>query len=346
MSEYSNKTDRGRLVGLVFSMQALGLIVGPLVGLALLSSGLHHDLVWRLMLGLGAVPAATVVYLRAKMPESPRFQAKVQGRAERAAKQLALFSGGAVSGGLPASGDVARMGFFEFLANRRMLALVLGTAGSWFLLDYALYGNTLSLPAILKQVAPKATLETTLAWTLGIFVLFALPGYVLAFVKMDRIGHRRLQWIGFAVMAVSFGILGIVPGMTTTVVPFLLVFGVSYFFIEFGPNTTTFVMPSELFPVSQRTTGHGIAAGIGKLGAFVGVFVIPHLQKSIGLRGMLLVAGASAVLGFLLTLRLPEPSGRTLEELSGEDAGARGRGPAPTDVADPPVPLAQIAQIA
>src|SRR5665213_2385005 len=31
MSEYSNRTDRGRLVGLVFSMQALGLIVGPVV---------------------------------------------------------------------------------------------------------------------------------------------------------------------------------------------------------------------------------------------------------------------------------------------------------------------------
>src|ERR1700692_1570299 len=35
MSEYSNRADRGRLVGLVFSMQALGLIVGPIVGLTL-----------------------------------------------------------------------------------------------------------------------------------------------------------------------------------------------------------------------------------------------------------------------------------------------------------------------
>ncbi|HEY5250736.1 MAG TPA: MFS transporter, partial [Acidimicrobiales bacterium] len=60
MSEYSNRNDRGRLVGLVFSMQAAGLIVGPIVGLALLSSGINHELVWRLMLGLGAMPAAAV----------------------------------------------------------------------------------------------------------------------------------------------------------------------------------------------------------------------------------------------------------------------------------------------
>ena len=318
MSEYANRNDRGRLVGLVFSMQALGLIVGPLVGLVLISSGIGHEASWRLLLGLGALPAAAVVWLRAKMPESPRFQARVKGQAGRAARELTVFSEGVVTANGAVDDGVHRMGLGAFLRNRRMLVLLAGTAGSWFLLDYALYGNTLSLPAILKQVAPKASLVATLAWTLGIFVVFALPGYLLAFSKMDRIGHRRLQGIGFAVMAGAFLALGIVPGLTTTVAPFLLVFGLSYFFTEFGPNTTTFVLPSEVFPVSQRTTGHGIAAGIGKLGAFIGVFVVPHLSKSIGLRGMLMVAGGSAVAGWLLTRVLPEPSRRSLEEVSGE----------------------------
>ena len=50
MSEYSNRADRGRLVGLVFSMQAVGLIVGPLVGIVLLSSGVGDPLAWRILL--------------------------------------------------------------------------------------------------------------------------------------------------------------------------------------------------------------------------------------------------------------------------------------------------------
>jgi MFS family permease len=79
---------------------------------------------------------------------------------------------------------------------------------------------------------------------------------------------------------------------------------------------TTFVLPSEVFPVSMRTTGHGIAAGIGKLGAFVGVFLVPVLQDHIGLRGLLAVAGVSAVLGFAVTGLLPEPAGRTLEDVA------------------------------
>ena len=107
------------------------------------------------------------------------------------------------------------MGLGQFLTNRRTLLLLLGTAGSWFLFDYAYYGNTLSLPAILKEVAPHATLITKLAWTLGIFMVFALPGYLLAFMKMDRIGHRRLQLIGFAVMAARFVALGAFPVLTT-----------------------------------------------------------------------------------------------------------------------------------
>ena len=98
--------------------------------------------------------------------------------------------------------------------------------------------------------------------------------------------------------------------------PFLAILGLSYFFIQFGPNMTTFVLPSEVFPVSMRTTGHGMAAGIGKLGAFVGVFLVPVLQDHIGLRGLLAVAGVSAVLGFAVTGLLPEPAGRTLEDVA------------------------------
>ena len=47
MSEFSNRRVRGRLVGLVFSMQTVGLIVGPLVGLVQLTSGMSSGLTWQ-----------------------------------------------------------------------------------------------------------------------------------------------------------------------------------------------------------------------------------------------------------------------------------------------------------
>ena len=121
MSEYSNRADRGRLVGLVFSMQAVGLIVGPLVGIILLSSGVGDPLAWRILLGLGALPAAAVIYFRAKMPESPRFKALVQGRADQAAKELNQFAGGAVDASTVSDDGKHLMGVRQFLANPRML---------------------------------------------------------------------------------------------------------------------------------------------------------------------------------------------------------------------------------
>ena len=321
MSEYSNRNDRGRLVGLVFSMQALGLIVGPLVALTLLESGVSHNVTWRLLLGLGALPAAGVLWLRTLMPESPRFVAEVRGDAEKAAADLEAYSAGAASAGaaagpagMPRASAPGRL--LELLRDPRMIRLLLGTAGSWLLFDYAYYGNTLSLPTILKEVSPTASVTTQLIWSLAIFLVFALPGYVLAFSFMDRIGHRTLQFIGFGVMAGAFAVLGLVPPLTAHVAPFLAIFGVSYLFIEFGPNMTTFVLPSELFPVRARTTGHGISAGVGKLGAFVGVFLVPRLETSIGLRGMLLVAAGSACLGIGMTMLLPEPARRSLDEVS------------------------------
>ena len=317
MSEYANRKDRGKLVGMVFGTQALGLIVGPLVALALLGGGASNDVTWRVLLGLGAVPAAAVLYLRLLMPESPRYQIQVQGRAEQAASQIADFTGGQVSGG--ASGTQRQeLGLRAFLTDRRWLVMLAGTAGTWFLLDYAYYGNTISTPQILGLISPHASTMTKIALQLAIFVVAAVPGYVLAIACLDRIGHRRLQWTGFAAMGLCFLVIAAVPGMTTTVAPFLLVYGVSYFFTEFGPNMTTFVMPSEIYPVAMRATGHGISAGVGKLGAFIGVFLFPVLNSSLGLRGTLLLTAGVSVAGMALTFVLPEPAGRSLEDIAAD----------------------------
>jgi MFS transporter, PHS family, inorganic phosphate transporter len=328
MSEYANRKDRGKLVGMVFGTQALGLIVGPLVALTLLGAGASDNLAWRVLLGLGAVPAAAVIYLRRKMPESPRYQVQVQGKAEQAAAQIADFTGGQVSGNA-APAPRHQMGLRAFLTNRHWLIMLAGTAGTWFLLDYAYYGNTISTPQILGLISPTASTMTKIALQLAIFTVAAVPGYLLAIARLDKIGHRRLQLLGFAMMGLCFLVIAAIPGMTTTVAPFLLVYGVSYFFTEFGPNMTTFVMPSELYPVAMRATGHGISAGVGKLGAFIGVFLFPILSGSLGLRGTLLLTAGVAVLGFALTLVLPEPAGRSLEDMPTRSPGIDTTGPLP-----------------
>ena len=314
-SEYANRQRRGLLVSLVFSSQAAGLIIGPVVALALLASGVNHEVAWRLMLGLGALPALSVLYLRIKTPESPRYAAQVQGRESEARASMEKYTQGVVRA-VAGAGGSGRTSLRTFLTNRKSLLLILGTAGSWFLLDYVYYGNTISAPVILRGVAPGASLLQSTAWTLMLFALFAVPGYACAVLNVDRVGHRRLQWIGFLAMAVCFALIGFIPGLTHVIVPFLLIYGISYFFTEFGPNVTTFLIPTEVFGVGERTTGHGIAAGVGKLGAFLGVFLFPVLSSALGLGGVLILCSGVGVGGALLTLVLPEKSGLSLDAAS------------------------------
>jgi hypothetical protein len=118
-------------------------------------------------------------------------------------------------------------------------------------------------------------------------------------------------------MAAAFLGLWLIPGATTTVLPFLLLFGATYFFAEFAPNTTTLVYPAEIFPVRVRTTSYGITAAAGKIGVF-------HRHLCPGGAAASDWPGPDqrhrrwvALLGLLLTLTmLPEPKGTNLENFT------------------------------
>jgi MFS family permease len=183
-----------------------------------------------------------------------------------------------------------------------------------------------SAPLLYGSVLGKAGAKTAtepLALALIVFTVAAVPGYYLAAQFVDRIGHRLLQIIGFIGMGVAYLLIGVIPGVTTTVAPFLILFGVSYFFAEFGPNTTTFILPAEIFPTSARTTGHGISAGVAKIGAFLGVFLLPQITASFGTAGAMRLFALFSLVGLLLTFLLPEPKGKSLDELSDEEEVVR-----------------------
>lgn len=107
------------------------------------------------------------------------------------------------------------------------------------------------------------------------------------------------------------------------------------FFQNFGPNTTTFVIPGELFPTRYRSTGHGISAASGKVGAIVSQFALTRIRETQNMcvfnhpdmlvwllndHGDRLWSYLPfTVTGFLATFVLPETRRTTLEDNSNED---------------------------
>ncbi|MEM3323905.1 MAG: MFS transporter, partial [Metallosphaera sp.] len=145
MSEYANVKDRGKLVALVFANQGIGSVVAVAVG-AISAFTLPPDLAWRVMAFIGAIPAATVIYLRRKVPETPRYSA-LKGDKQGIQKSLEFMSKSSENGfkdknesGVEVVKDnvnnvanvkIVRPRITEFLSKYWLL--LLGTAGTWFL---------------------------------------------------------------------------------------------------------------------------------------------------------------------------------------------------------------------
>jgi MFS family permease len=314
MSEYAGKASRGMMVSMVFAMQAAGLILGPLFAAALLSTHLPHDIIWRILLGFGAVPALAVYSARRHLKETPRFL-HASGQEEDAQGKLTRAKHFDEKEHSVSFWD----GFHRLVNDNKLLTRLVGASLAWFLMDFAYYGNTVSSPMVLSALGTHDSLLRKTLTQLVIFAVFAAPGYAVSILTMDKLGRKVIQSLGFGMMAIAFGVMALVPHIEKLVIPFVVIYGISFFFTEFGPNSTTFVYPSEIFPVRVRTTGHGVAAAMGKLGGFFGVFTFPFLMHWHGLLAAESGAAIVSIAGLVTTLALlPETKGKSLEELTAE----------------------------
>ncbi|BDC18942.1 MFS transporter [Acidianus sp. HS-5] len=320
MSEYANVKDRGKLIALVFANQGIGTLAAVAVG-AISAFTLPPDIAWRVMAGVGAIPAATVIYLRRKVPETPRYAALVKGDLKEA-ERGASFLGAKLS---ITRSEVKKLNFSGFLG--KYWKLLIGTAGTWFMLDVAYYGTGVYSGPIVSSILGKPSSIGQEIVFAGIPFIVGFFGYFTAVGLMDKLGRKVIQTQGFVMMAVLYAIVSAVTVVTATKISGFLIpagetlaiYALTFFFIDFGPNTTTFVVPAEVYPTSYRTTGHGISAAAGKIGAAISTYLFPSLMQSIGLKNLLLMLAIISVVGALLTIAfVKEPKMKSLEELTGE----------------------------
>jgi MFS family permease len=310
---------RGRMVAATIGFQALGMLVGALIGLLILALD-PDESAWRWMLAMGAIPAIIMIILRSWVPESPRWLA-TQGRlaeAQQAAVQLLGPDGiHRTDLGLEESAGKAETSLALF--SRKLLPRTILACVPWFLMDIATYGIGLFTPIILGTLAfsntsadPFARLITNVEGA-AFLDLFLIVGFALGILLIERLGRIHLQLIGFAMMTVALVMLAVSGGNTVLVFVAFILFNT---FMNLGPNTTTYVIPAELFPTRLRASGHGLAAAAGKLGAACGIFFLPVFNADYGISVTLLFVAAASGLGFLVTWWFQlETTGKTLQEL-------------------------------
>ena len=325
MSEYSNRKDRGRLVGSCSRCRPLGLIVGPLVGLALLASGIGHDLTWRLLLGLrghsgrgGHLPALEDARVAAVTRPQSRAQAEQAGaQAARSPRERSMPS--CPDDATPAHGPPGSSS-----RNRQMLTPADRHRRHVVPLRLRLLRqHPVAAGDPEGRRLPRHVWSPSWRGPCGIFVVFALPGYVLAVMKMDRIGHRRLQLIGFAVMARRPSCPRGHPGTHDAVVPFLARLRSQLLLHRVRAEHDNIRASVRGVPREQaEPPGTALPPASGSSGHSSGSSSSPSWRNT-------LASGHAARGGRRLGPRLPfdtdlpEPARRTLEEVSVDARGQR-----------------------
>lgn len=355
-SEFATTKRRGAMMAAVFAMQGFGQVAASIVGLcvtAAYKSAIQYDTqyldyVWRIVIGLGAVPGCIALYYRLTIPETPRYTMDVEQKIEKGILDAKAFiEHGAAAGDYSDNVAIARdedatskaswSDFFNFFGQRRNALMLFGTAYSWFALDVAWYGLGLNNSIILKNIgfaggadAYDAILKVCLG-NLIIQLLGSVPGYWISVFTIDYMGRKTIQIMGFIMLTTFFIILGFAyhPILNTSVGLFIFLYTLTQVFFNWGPNTTTFIVPGECFPTRYRSTAHGISAASGKIGSIIAQVGF-GLLKDIGgkdafIDHLLEIFAFFMLTGIFSSFLIPETKGKTLEELSGETDGTQTR---------------------
>ncbi|KAL5225766.1 hypothetical protein ABZP36_012405 [Zizania latifolia] len=244
--------------------------------------------------------------------------------------------------GAPVAGAGNEWGLFSPQFMRRHGLHLVATTSTWFLLDIAFYSQNLFQKDIFSKVGwipPAKTMNAIeevfrIARAQSLIALCGtIPGYWFTVAFIDIVGRFAIQLMGFFMMTVFMLGLAVpyhhwtTPGNHTG---FIVMYGFTFFFANFGPNSTTFIVPAEIFPARLRSTCHGVSAAAGKAGAIVGAFGFLYASQDprkpedgykpgIGIRNALFVLAGTNFLGMFMTLLVPESKGMSLEEISKEN---------------------------
>jgi sugar porter (SP) family MFS transporter len=325
VSELAPPKSRGMLIGLYQFALTLGIALADLVGYWL--SAQHA---WRLMFGLGALPAALFVVLLLTLPESPRWL-YAQNRISEAQSVLKVFTDEA--GARLLIEDIRTA--LQVNVERRWSALwssgvrySLLVAVGFTVLQQVTGINTIIYygPQIFSLAGITSNRSAIFA-TLLVAVTNVLAT-IIALVLVDRVGRKPLLYVGITGMTASLLLLaysfhntaafGAAPGVIATIC--LMVY-ITCFAFSMGP--IAWILVSEVFPLQLR--GRGVAAaslGSGASNFLVSLTFLSMIKAAGNVATFLIYAGFCILTLLFVRYIVPETKGRELESISSEHNAA------------------------
>lgn len=215
----------------------------------------HLRAVWRLSLGLGAVPAFWVFLWRLSMDEPTRYKQDSMKRARIPYK----------------------------LVIKRYWASLTAISAIWFIYDFIVYPFDIYSTTILNNITGgDDSLAVIFGWNV-VMNLMKVPGAIGGAFLLDYL-DPKWTLIGALVVQslVGFLMAGLYKPLTDHIAAFTVIYGIFQALGGVGPGNCTILLAAKQSSTAVRGQYYGVAAAAGKLGAFVGTWVFPPMIDAFG----------------------------------------------------------------
>jgi predicted MFS family arabinose efflux permease len=262
-------------------MFAAGQVVCSVVVALFLVLGMSHEVLWRVVLALGAVPAVIILLMRSELPETAIWLVR-RGRF-REAKAVSLRMYNDRLDMLP-NVDIAVRDppLTEFLADLRKDPIRWrASIYSWIAFfccggQFSTFGFYIPVIFMMLGVSSLAGISLTTGF---IWVIAGVAAWVGPAIT-PRLGHRGIGITGFTTVVVG---LSIAAAALYTDHPYLLPLAAA---IMMWGHIWAVTNPLTIATVVSRAQYRGTAGGVtyvfNKVSVFMGIFLFPSLFAAIG----------------------------------------------------------------
>ena len=321
VAELSPPAYRGRLV-LCFQIAiGVGILTSTIVGA-------FESVSWRWPIGTACVPAAIMLWLLLRLPESPRWLVKQGDRdAAQAVLEHVRPEGYDVGAELAEAAELARLertastrGWRGLRAGWVRPALILGCGIAVFTqlsgIEMIIYYS----PTILTDDGVYTSVALRLSVGMGAaYVIAQLVGLAI----IDRVGRRRLALIMVPGAAMSLFVLGLLFVNSSSghdVIPYIVICLIAFMLFNAGGlQLMGWLTGSETYPLAVRPAATALQSATLWGTNLLITLTMLSLINAIGVGPSIwLYAFFNVAAWVFLFFRMPDLTGKSLEEIEGK----------------------------
>ena len=285
----------------------------------------QHAILWRLVVGFGAVPALIVLIVRRRyLAESPEWLAN-QGDLRAAVDVMRSHHNLNVeladNAGQREAGEQASpngrggkwSGFAELFAPKyrvRTIVALCVSVFSTFGYNAVAYGTPLIITTLFHQT-PLVTIIASLVINLG----FGAVGGLVGMTIVNRFGTRRITLVGFVIQAVALALLAVVGIPTGALVLVSVAMLAAFVFAQAGgPGANLMNYATLSYPTRLRGIGIGFNQSVLRAFSIVSLIMFPILAGSMGTGVFWIVACAPLAGAIAVGIVKWDPTAKNVEE--------------------------------